>query len=63
MPEPTTIPIVPITAPRWPCTRRPPVWPISTGSRTVIIGPTISFNDSLGVQPVGMDRADRSPRR
>ena len=63
--EPTTMPIVataPTTAPRCPCTSRPPVYPISTGSRIVMIGPTSLARSALGIQPVGMNRAVIRPQ-
>ena len=63
--EPIAMPTVataPTTAPRWPCTRRPPVYPIRTGSRKVIIGPTSAASLAFGNHPVGMNSAVIRPQ-
>jgi len=52
-----TVATAPTTAPRWPWTMRPPVYPMRIGSSRVIIGPTSWANVSFGSQPVGMNIA------
>ncbi len=62
---PTTTPMVataPTTAPRWPWTMRPPVYPMRMGSSVEMIGPTRASRVLLGSHPVGMNSAVTRPQ-